>query len=190
MDPFEQRLNQILPRITSDKLLQNLGLGNEIGFYIFDYPPEKELKMREFICFIQSQLDKKHPLIRYRQINLFDLVIAYLKKRNLLDRVLKMNREKGDKAVQQSLKAPLDPNKLAYFFAEQALPEQHDLVLVSGVGSVYPMLRSHSLLQNLHPLMGSTPLVMFYPGIYSGQDLKLFGKLKQNNYYRAFRLVP
>jgi hypothetical protein len=40
MNPsFEERLNRILPRLTSNELLNNKGLGNEIGFYIFDYPP-------------------------------------------------------------------------------------------------------------------------------------------------------
>ena len=52
-------------------------------------------------------------------------------------------------------------------------PEQHDLVIVSGVGSVWPLLRSHTLLNNLHPIMGKTPLVMFYPGRYDGQSLRL-----------------
>ncbi len=65
-----------------------------------------------------------------------------------------------------------------------------DLVIVSGVGSVWPLLRSHALLNNLQPVMGKTPLVMFYPGRYDGQSLRLFGKLKNNNYYRAFKLVP
>ena len=78
----------------------------------------------------------------------------------------------------------------ASFFAEVAQPEQHDLVIVSGVGSVWPLLRSHTLLNNLQPVMGKTPLVMFYPGRYDGQSLRLFGKLKNNNYYRAFKLVP
>ena len=85
---------------------------------------------------------------------------------------------------------PLHEDKLALVFAKAAQPEQHDLVLVSGVGSVWPLLRSHSLLNNLHPVMGKTPLVMFYPGRYDGQSLRLFGKLKSNNYYRAFKLVP
>ena len=42
--------------------------------------------------------------------------------------------------------------------------------VLSGVGSVWPLLRSHSLLNNLQPVMGKTPLVMFYPGRYDGQQ--------------------
>ena len=57
-------------------------------------------------------------------------------------------------------------------------------------GLVWPLLRTHSLLNNLQPVMGNTPLLLFYPGRYDGQSLRLFGKLKNNNYYRAFKLVP
>jgi hypothetical protein len=71
-----------------------------------------------------------------------------------------------------------------------AQPNQQDLVLVSGVGSVWPLMRTHSLLNNLHPIMGRTPLVMFYPGKYDQKTLRLFGKIKSDNYYRAFRLIP
>ena len=57
-------------------------------------------------------------------------------------------------------------------------------------GSAWPLLRAHTLLNNLHTVMGQTPLVLFYPGRYDGQSLRLFGKLKNTNYYRAFKLVP
>jgi hypothetical protein len=101
-----------------------------------------------------------------------------------------MQREKGDEALKKALAGPLHESKLASYFAEVAMPEQHDLVIVSGVGSVWPLLRSHTLLNNLQPVMGKTPLVMFYPGRYDGQSLRLFGKIKSDNYYRAFKLVP
>ena len=66
-------------------------------------------------------------------------------------------------ALLKALKGVLSEDKIARRFAEIAQPEQHDLVLISGVGSAYPMLRSHTLLNNLHSVMGQTPLVMFYP---------------------------
>jgi Domain of unknown function (DUF1788) len=100
-----------------------------------------------------------------------------------------MQREKGDEALKKALAGPLHESKLSALFAEDARPDQHDLVIVSGVGTVWPLLRTHSLLNNLQPVMGKTPLVVFYPGRYDGQSLRLFGKLKINNYYRAFKLV-
>ena len=189
-EDLTERLNKILPRIISDDFLKGRGIGNEIAFYIFDYPPEDELRVREHIHFLLDHIPKQRPELRIKHINLFDFILDYLKSRNLLEKALKMQREKGDEALKEALKGPLHENKLATIFVEVAQPQQNDLVLLSGIGSVFPLLRSHTLLNNLHPIMGNTPLVMFYPGRYDGQSLRLFGKLKSNNYYRAFKLIP
>ena len=186
---FETRLNQVIDRLLSKELLANEGLGNEIGFYIFDYAPEKELQIREFIETIKDQLPKRKPDIRFMHINLFELLIDYLQERKLLDRAFQLQREKGDEELLKALKGPLHELKIAKYFVERAKPEEHDLILMSGVGNSWPILRSHTLLNSLHPLMNDTPLVIFYPGKFDGQGLRLFGKLKESNYYRAFRLV-
>lgn len=189
-DALTERLNEILPRLTSEDFLSGKGLGNEIAFYIFDYPPEDELRVREHIEFLMKQIPATKPDIKIKHVNLLDLVIEYLKSRKLLERSFKIQAEKGDAALRKALKAPLHENKLAAEFKKTAQPGQHNLVLVSGVGNVWPLLRSHTLLNNLHPVMGETPLVMFFPGRYDGQTLRLFGKIKDKNYYRAFKLAP
>ena len=189
-DQLTERLNRILPKLISDELLSGSGLGNEIGFYVFDYPAEDELRVRDHIHFLLDHLPKSKPGLRVKHVNLFDLVIEHLKSRNLLDRTIQMQRTEGDDAVFKALSAPLHESRLAQVFAEVAQPAQHDLVLVSGVGSVWPLIRSHALLNNLHPVMGNTPLVMFYPGKYDQLTLQLFGILASKNYYRAFKLVP
>lgn len=189
-DLLTDRLNKILPRVTSDEFLSGAGLGNEIAFYIFDYPPEDELRVREHIRFLLEHIPKQKPGLRVKHINLFEFVLDYLRGRNLLDKAVTMQQAKGDEAVKKALAGVLHENKLAGVFAEVAQPNQHDLVLVSGVGTVWPLVRSHTLLNNLHPIMGQTPLVLFYPGRYDGQSLRLFGKVKSSPYYRAFRLVP
>jgi len=202
-DPLTDRLNHILPRIVSDDFLGGGGIGNEIAFYVFDYPPEDELRVREHIRSLLDAIPKRKPGLRFRHVNLFDFVLDHLKARNYLDKALQMQRSKGDEAVKKALAGPLHPEKLAPLFAEVARPDQHDLVLVSGVGSVYPLMRTSSLLSNLQRVMGGTPLVLFYPGRYDQMTLKLFGKLglsasfegagktrKSEHYYRAFRLVP
>lgn len=189
-DLLTERLNRILPKLTDDAFLAGSGLGNEIGFYVFDYPAEDELRVREQIEFLLDHLPKSKPGLRVKHVNLFDLVINHLTSRNLLDRTIEMQRTQGDEAVFKALSAPLHEGRLAQVFADVAQPTQHDLVLVSGIGSVWPLLRSHALLNNLHPLMGNTPLVMFYPGKYDQLTLQLFGILASKNYYRAFKLVP
>lgn len=186
---FNTRLNKILDCITSNDFLKGHGLGNEIPFYAFDYPPEMELEVRQHVDFLCDQIPKKRSDLHFSHINLFDLVIGYLKKRKIYDRALEMQRTKGDDAIFNALKAPLDPTRLAEEFVSTAKPNENDLILVTGVGSAYPLLRTHNLLNSLHALTGHTPLVLFYPGIYDGQSLRLFGLLKDKPYYRAFRLV-
>ena len=189
-DPLNERLNQILPRIISDDFLSGKGIGNETPFYIFDYPPEDELRVRDFLRTLLEHIPKQRHGLRVKHIDLFDFVMDYLKSRNLLDKAIQMQREKGNEALKKALAGPLHESKLSILFAEVAQPADHDLVILSGVGTVWPLLRSHSLLNNLQPVMGETPLVMFYPGRYDGLSLRLFGKIKSDNYYRAFRLVP
>ena len=202
-DPLTDRLNKILPRLVSDDRLGGSGIGNEIAFYIFDYPPEDELRIRDHIRFLLDHIPKQKPALRVQHVNLFDFVLDYLKRRNFLDEAIKMQREKGDHALKKALAGPLHPEKLAPLFGQVARPADHDLVLVSGVGSVFPLMRTSSLLSNLQRVMGGTPLVLFYPGRYDQMTLKLFGKLslsatyegagktrKSEHYYRAFRLVP
>ncbi|NOQ47086.1 MAG: DUF1788 domain-containing protein, partial [Desulfobulbaceae bacterium] len=69
MGALQDRLNKIIPRLTSDKLLNNQGLGNEIGFYIFDYPPENELEVRDYLQVVLKHLSKKKAGIRVKHIN-------------------------------------------------------------------------------------------------------------------------
>lgn len=189
-DGLNERLNKILPRVIADDFLSGRGIGNEIAFYIFDYPPEHEVRVREHLRILLEHIPKQKPNLRVYHINLFDFVLDYLKGRNLLDRAIQKQKKDGDEALKSALVAPLHETKLASVFAEVVRPEQQDLVLMSGLGTAWPLLRSHVLLNNLHPIMGQTPLVMFYPGRYDGQSLRLFGKLKNKNYYRAFKLVP
>ncbi len=188
---FEDRLNQILPRITSDDFLQNRGLGNEIGFWIFDYPPEQELALRDFLAaVIEPALKKQQPPLRFATINLFDLVIDLLEDRRLLEKAIEMQAKQGDDKALESLRRVLKEDKLAERIVQQHNPNELDLLMITGVGSVFPMLRTHTLLSALHSHLNHTPLLMFFPGRYDGYSLRLFNKLSDDHYYRAFRLVP
>lgn len=187
---LNDRLNTILQRLESKDFLENSAPGNDIDFYIFDYPPEEELKVREHIKSILIQLAKRRPDLLVKHVNLFELIVNHLKDRNLLNRALQMQTEKGDQALRKALSGPMHEEKIAKVFVDVVKPAECDLVIMSGIGSVWPLLRSHTLLNNLHPVMQGIPLVVFYPGVYDGQGLKLFGRLSDKNYYRAFSLVP
>lgn len=187
---FEERLNQVLPRLVSPDVLSNQGAGGEIGFWVFDYPPERETEMRNWLTdVIVPGLPKLKPGLRFKVIDLFEFVINLLEERNLLEKALAKQLKEGDESVLKSLRPVLKEDKLAARLVDMVDIQNLDVLLIKGVGAVYPMLRTHTLLSALHPHMRDKPLVMFYPGRYDGQSLRLFSKLTDDNYYRAFSLV-
>ena len=198
MNPtLQSRLEQILPRVTDAGFLSSSGIGNEIACYIFEYSAGEELEVREHIESMKKRFGTHHRDIRVLYLDLFDIVLAYLTKRGLLDKALAMHATKGDVGVRKALRGPLAAEKVRDFIAETYHPGEHDLVLLSGVGSAWPILRAHGLLNCLHTIMKQTPLVMFYPGSFDGTTLRLFGRIAATTsspgakpYYRAFILVP
>jgi len=191
MNPqLQDRLNQIPEKLLSQEFLKSQGLGNEIGFWIFDYPPEAELQVREYLNFLGGLLEKKHSHLKVAQINLLQVIKDYLDDRKFTEKAIQMQKSKGDKALLKALAGPLHMDKFAPYLVERYTAAEQDIILISGVGSAWPMLRAHELLNKLHALLGHKPLVMFYPGHYSGQSMTLFERINSKNYYRAFKLVP
>lgn len=189
MNTLDERLNKILPILTSEYFRNNKGLGNEVPFYAFDYPPEEEPRVREHITSVVEHLRKAKPPTRVAHINLFATLIDMLEARGFYDKAVALQSNKGDAATAKVLQGPLKPNKVAQHLVDQWPVADHDVYIINGVGSAYPLMRTHNLLNNLQPLLGLTPLVLFFPGQYDGQSLRLFGYLNDKPYYRAFRLV-
>jgi hypothetical protein len=187
---LHDRLNQIPEKILSEEFLQSQGLGNEIGFWIFDYDPTAELEVREYISFLESMLTKKHSHLKVGHINLLQALVDYLGERGFIDKAIAMQKKKGDEALLKALSGPLHMDKFAPYLVDSSQSKEKDIIFISGVGSVWPLLRAHNLLNSLHSLLGHKPVVLFYPGEYDGQTMSLFGKILSNNYYRAFKLVP
>lgn len=187
---LQDRLNQIPDRILSEEFLNAKGLGNEIGFWIFDYDSQDELRVREYISFLEGMLAEKHSHLNVVHINLLSTLFNYLQERGFIDKAIAMQVNKGDDALKKALSGPLHMDKFAPYMAEMCSAEARDIILISGIGSVWPLLRAHNLLNSLHSLLGHKPVVLFYPGKYTGQSMSLFGKIQSSNYYRAFKLVP
>lgn len=187
---LQDRLNQIPSKILTEEFLKSQGLGNELGFWIFDYAPENELQVREYLGMLPSFLTKQNTQLKVVNINLLQAMREYLDQRSFTEKAIQMQRAKGDAALIKALSGPLHMDKFAPFLMEHSQAAEHDVVLITGVGSVWPVLRAHNLLNKLHALLGHKPLVLFYPGHYSGQSLALFNRISSNNYYRAFKLVP
>jgi hypothetical protein len=135
----------ILDKITSDDFLSGKSVAGEIPFWVFDYPPEDEPRVRAHIPFLMSQAPKKRRGLKIEHINLLALVRDVLSSRKLLEKTHEMYRAKGSDAVLKAMRAPLDAEKVARVIRE-GITTDASLVIVTGVGSAYPLVRTHNLL--------------------------------------------
>jgi len=184
---LKERLNQVLEQIESPRFLSSDGLGNEIGFWIFDYPAEHELIVREELQHITKRLQKRYT---FEHLNIFQEIVALLDERGLFERACAREKQVGLEALKKNLSGPLQQDKIARYLADKYNFAELDFVILSGLGNAWPLIRGHELLSALQDVMGHTPLVLFYPGTYSGLNLQPFGEVESRNYYRAFKLVP
>jgi Domain of unknown function (DUF1788) len=186
---IHQRLDRILPKLQNPRLLSNRGIGNEIGFYIFDYDPEYEPLVQLRIEKLVSQLKSPPDELVVVEINLYKSILSILDERKVLHRAFEMETAKGSATLAKTIAPLIRPDRIIDHINNK-LQGNEQLILMTGVGASYPMLRSHTILNNLHSVLDKIPLVMFFPGSYDGNELRLFNTFKDDNYYRAFPLVP
>ena len=191
MASLEERLDKAEQMIKMPSFRQNKGLGNEVGYYVFDYPPEQELVVRERIGYMKARNARSFDGFKIVVFDLYDLIIDTLEQEGYMDQCYLFEKKKGIdrivKAVGNLLKIDNEDGTIIKHIQEHTPKDA--VILLTGIGKCYPLLRSHKVLNNLHQVIDQVPVVMFYPGKYDGQALVLFSKIKDDNYYRAFRLV-
>ncbi len=182
-----RRLEQLFATLSKSAFLTNRGIGNEIGFYIFSYDPEFEPVVSGFLPRLRERLGQAG--VKVIEFNLYTLILDLLREKDVLEDTFALEARKGVTGLEKALKKIVRPEQIVAL-VEARLVEPRDLVFLTGVGAAYPLIRSHTVLNNLHPVIDKVPVVMFFPGSYDGQELRLFNKLKDDNYYRAFPLLP
>lgn len=188
MTKTRERLDLIIPKIQEEGFLDGRGLGNEISFYIFDYNPKDELLVRDYTKLIRREFDKANSNIKIIEFDLYNLLLELSKEMDIFEGIFEMEESEGKDALYDALvEFCEDPSIFMEKIKEES--DSYDIIFITGVGKVFPFLRSHTLLNNLMEKIHGKPLIMFYPGEYDELSLKLFGKLDDNNYYRAFRLI-
>ena len=191
MADLNERLDKMEDAIRKPSFRQSSGRANEVNYWIFDYPPDKELEVRERIKYMQNRNARGGEEFELKVFDLYDIIIDFLDKNNFLEECYKFEKKKGleriGKAVSNSMKINDDDSYIVRHINDNT-PE-NAIVFLTGVGKCFPILRSHKVLNNLHQAFVRVPVVMFFPGIYNEQELILFGEIKDDNYYRAFKLV-
>ena len=190
---LDERLSEAESIIRQPSFLENKGLGNEVGYYVFDYPAEQELIVRNRIADMKAKYNVSGNSFQIIEYDLYDMVIDILIEKGYLEKCFEFEKRKGferiTKSVGNMLRISADDSLIVQRIRDNT-PDRC-VVFLTGVGTIYPILRSHKILNNLHQVVDNVPVVMFYPGKYDGQELILFGdkEAKDDNYYRAFQLV-
>ena len=191
MAEFAWRLDEMERAIQKPSFRSGRGRANEVNYWIFDYPPSQELEVRKRIKYLISKNQNGAGSFQLVVFDLYDLMIDHLESKNFLQQCMVFEQKKGfdriTKAVNNSMKIN-DSDSLIVRHIQEHTPD-NAVVFLTGIGKCYPILRSHKVLNTLHQGFGRAPVVLFYPGVYDEQQLLLFGKIKDDNYYRALPLV-
>lgn len=188
--PISEIYEHLLKTISSQRFLKMQGLGNEIPFFICPFKPERLEEIDKLYGQLINKLKQKG--VQVLRIDLYDLAVEILKKRGIWDRVLETETTISKSELKDLLQGVLDPeHHLIPEIAKKMQKDDFDVMFITGVGEVFPYIRSHTVLNNLQSTAKDKPTIMFFPGEYSqsaekGSSLKLFGMLLDDNYYRAF----
>lgn len=181
VEMIQQKLTRFFEEIQKDDFLKMRGLGNEVPYFVFDYNPADELMVRNAIKYYTDKLP-----VKIRVLNLFDLIIHLFEDIGGLEGLKQFEAEQGTEELFEAIRPTIEEEQLVERIAEEA--EEAQVVLITGVGSVFTLVSTHELLNQLHARVTNTPIIIFYPGEYTGQGLSLFNRFESNGYYRAFSI--
>lgn len=186
------RFDHLLRLISSERFLKMQGLGNEVPFFICPYPAHESEAMQGMAKQLAHQL--AHRGVHVLKVDLYDLAIEMLRKRGIWERILAVEESVSKDELKELLQSVLDPeNHLTPAIAARMQQEAFEVMFITGVGEVFPYIRSHNVLNNLQSTAKDRPTVLFFPGVYtqsreSGASLNLFARLHDDKYYRAFNI--
>ena len=187
----------VLAVLSSDRFLRMEGLGNEVPFFIWPYPPEQELEVQSANSRIVDRLRTTRGL-SVLVVDLFELAVELLEGRggNMLERLEQIEPTRSRSAFRRDLQRMLDPEQHIVPAIERRIEAEAgvDLLVLTGIGRVFPFIRSHNVLNNLQVAVPDFPVLMLFPGEYSqtaslGSSLVLFNLLKDDQYYRAKNIL-
>jgi hypothetical protein len=185
MSSIKEQLDRIKTRISDENFLANKGLSNEVGIHVFCYQPADELMVRDYIKRLKAETGDGFKII---ECDMYELFLEVLKDKRVLEKVADIEENKGRDYLLAQLQKVATP--VALLAKMKYSPHKRgDVLFLTGIGKVYPFMRSHNMLDSMQQELSDIPIVMFYPGEFNGQSLNLFEKFFDGNYYRAFNLL-
>jgi hypothetical protein len=190
--PMQERFEHLFAVISGRRFLDKQGLGNEVPFFICPFKPEEAVETERLRRRLVGRLEEAG--VRILEVDLYDLSMEILEERDIRSQIVEMEESFSKEQLKELLQGVLDPEAhLVPAIATKLAGADFDVLFLSGVGEVFPYIRSHNVLNNLQSTAKEKPTVMFFPGAYthsleSGASLDLFGRLHDDKYYRAFNI--
>lgn len=173
--------------ISSKRFLKMQALGGEIPFYIATHKPEDEIQVTDGIQLLIKKLETDG--VSVLELNLYDLVCEILEKKGGIERMFKVEQRKSKEKFLRAIQSSINIHEVLMPAIQDKIERaQAKVYFLTGIGLVFPFIRSHNILNNLQNIAKEAPTVAFFPGEYNGHSLDLFGLLKDDNYYRAFNI--
>ncbi len=192
-EPIDQTFDTLYEVIRSERFLECRGLGKDQPFFISAFHPALQTRLDSLVPSLATRLSNHGVSVLV--LDLYDLTVELLKARGIWDRLLEKEPEiPKDRFFSTMTNATAPDDQLVPLIAAKLADADCSVLLITGVGLVYPYLRSHNVLENLQKVTKQTPTLLFFPGDYSyvdgkGSYLKLFGTLPDDRYYRAFNIA-
>lgn len=183
----EKHVYQVL---RSERFLKMEGLSKEVPFFIYHFPPTWTIGVNDVRDRIQTKLksDDGRSIV---EINLYDVAIELLKERGVWERVLDLEPTMDKAEFREVLQGMLDPHDhLAPAIRTRLNAQPSDMVFLTGIGEVFPFIRTHTVLENLQSVVTGRPMLAWFPGTYeftqtSGHQLRALDLSASDSYYRA-----
>lgn len=191
-DSLATRFEHLLKVVSNPRFLKMEGNGNEVPFFICDYNPAEAVEMGRLQKQLVNRLSQQG--LHILEINLYDLSIGLMKAEDDWDWYLAEEVKLPKDKLLEELQSMLDvEHVLVPAIVDRMAAADFDVLFITGVGEVFPYIRSHNVLNNLQKAAKLRPTVLFFPGNYShsvekGASLDLFGRLRDDKYYRAFNI--
>ena len=192
---LSERFTEMDEKIKNPSFRKATGKANEVNYWVFDYAPEQEMEVRSHIQWLQNRNEKGFDDYQLVVFDLYDLIIDELKTKGFLEKTEKLEERGGIrrvvKAVQRTLRITDKDNYLVQYITDHT--PDNSVVLLCGIGKCYPLLEApevfNKVLYNMPQKFASTPIILFYPGTYTEQELVVFNEVVEDSYYRAFRIA-
>lgn len=187
MQNLTKKFRHLYDVVSSERFLSKEALGGEIPFFIAAYKAEQELQVEDATKRLINKLETSGvPVL---EINLYDIACDILEEEIGLEEFFSIEKDMDKEEFLDAIQSVLEIHQVLMPKIDSLIKASSAKVyFLTGIGLVFPFIRSHTILNNLQSIAKESPTLAFFPGEYNGHALNLFGLLKDDNYYRAFNI--